>query len=883
MPTFLTQFADAEIKLRHKEPFLTAGVNEAFTGIIPKGVHRGFKLVAHPSLAGTLIVEADAADSDHVAAYTTADGYTIRIRRDGGDFNLALNDLAFANMTLVIAIFTEYMNATTTSSVIRAYELDPTDEFTGAGERGELVVLGQVVMPNDPTADLIVANNVTPTFRTLAWEEVGSDAMPWEQVVENGNFELAADGAFVAADRGHVPHWDTQYLPVQHSWEIETTNPHTGQYCLKVTGTGTAPPLGSVIPTDRLIAVQPGQLLRVSFWVRGENWPVIGLAGTMGFQLNFYGANLSLLAFRVAQDKTLNGTFAWTRVDEYIEVPAAPSGIAWCVPSIVVLDQPTPATVGQSLVFDDVRVWVANGPPTIPFASVKDGLTNGGPVVSQLGIAETNVFQFGLTQTLETFVKGILSLHKFDNVSPGVNRYRWKRLDDEPFALRLVEGGLRFEGTLDDAIEAAVPRVTTEIANAPLIPYVLLWEVQNPMSGESMRIYATSSTAMKSTDALCVVMNARWDGTSQVWYRDAAFDSSRIDIYKGGIAFYHRNSTDADGWIDTNWDNPDINRWADLRESGASSPVRAVLDLEADLELNGLIEDLGSRYISDPADAEEPRIESRQMSDAVHVRPFTLLWEVNSVDSIGWVRLYATGGFSGGLEEGLVVTVNARWDHSANSNQGGWFRDVSASLQDSFRMIVQQGAFLLHGYYQTDADGWLESAWTTTSGFGVISRPQERFSARGTHLNLRDGEIQFGDVSHMTNPLPYENPLTNTLYAKNVVKAWGVIRTDQGSPPDPELIDGFGIASVSYVGIDELDITLSDSMSPAQGGGSSIAYVVLASVASSVATWVTATAGAVDANSISVRGWRETAGTIVNIGDITSSVFDFYVLVIGEQ
>lgn len=882
MPTFLAQFADTEIKLRHKEPFLTAGLNEAFTGIIPKGIHRGFKLTAHPSLPGTLTVEADAADNDHVAAYATADGFTIRIRRDGGNFNLALNNIAFANKTLVIAIFTEYLTSTTTSSVIRAYELVPTDEFTGAAERSEIVVLGQVEMPNDPTADLIPVNDVTPAFRTLAWDHIGSDAMKWEQVVENGSFELAALGPFVAADRNFVPHWDTQYLPTQHSWEIENTNPHTGQYCLKVTGTGVAPILGSVIPTDRIIAVQPGQLIRVSFWVRGENWPVIGPAGTMGFQLNFYGANLTFLAFRVAQDKTLNGTFGWTKVDQYVEVPSTPSGIEWCVPSIVVLDQPTPATASQSLVFDDVRVWVANGPPTIPFSSIQDALTNGGHILGQLGIAETNVFQFGLTQNLESFVKGILSLHKFDNVSPGVNRYRWKRLDDEPFALRLVEGGLRFEGTLDDAEEAAVPRVAIETADAPTIPYVLLFEVQTA-TGENTRIYWTSSTAVKSTDTLSIVMNAEWDPVNSWWSRDAVFDSSRIDIYKSGVAFYHRNSLDPDNWVDTDWDNPDINRWMDFRESGASSPVRAVLDLEADVELNGLIEQLGHRYIGTANDAEQPRIRSRQMSDTVHSTPFTLLWQIDSTDSIGWVRIYATGGFAGGLEEGLVITVNARWDPDANAGAGGWYRDVSGSLQDSFRLVVQQFAFILHAYRQTDPTGWLESAWTTTSQFYMIVRPADDGTNQGSHLELRDGRIQFQDITHFTNPQGNSttniNPFANSLYSKNIVKAWGMV---QATVTSPTIIASFGVASVSYGGSDGIVVNLHDTMDPEQGTAADTDWVVLTKQRGAAAFSVTVVETQ-DNNTFSMKLWLESSGSVYQDTSIIGDNYEFTFIVIGEQ
>jgi len=495
MPTTLQQFADTEVKVRYKEPLLTAALDQMLTGITPEGIHRGFRLgsIASPNVT----VEADPADSDHVAAYTTADGYTLRIRRTGGNFTVDLSSLLGADKTWVLAIFAEYGTAITTFAEIRAYELSPTDEFTGAAEKDELVVLGTV------TEATGVLTSQTPDYRTLAWDHVGSDAMPWEQIIENGSFEVAADAAtFTASDRGFVPHWDTQYIPANHTWAITATNPHTGRYALQVTGTGTT--ALSSIPPDRIVAVQPGQLVRVSYWLRGNAWAGVDPAGTMGVQLNFYGPNLSLLSFQVVQDKTLSGTFAWQQFDEYIEVP---SGVAWMVPSIVVYDPTTPAT--GSLVFDDVRVWVANGPPTIPYSSLQDGLTNGGKIVGQLGVAETNLTQFGITQDLESFVKGVLQLHKFDNLTtPPVNRYRWKRLDDEPFALRLVEGALRLEGVVGTADEAEYARLGVEVADpATCLRTNVLQAYSNAYDQVARRYHQAGLTYA----ALSEIINARWD------------------------------------------------------------------------------------------------------------------------------------------------------------------------------------------------------------------------------------------------------------------------------------------------------------------------------------------------------------------------------------
>jgi hypothetical protein len=545
MPTFIEQFADAEIKVRYKEPLLTAGLDQMLTGITPQGIHRGFRLATHVSNL-TVTVQADPADNDHIAAYTTADGYTLRLRRTGGDFSLDLSP--FVSTTVVIAIFAEYGTGVTTFAEIRAYELDPVDEFTIAAELSELVVLGTVTVP---ASGVIPENDIDPTYRTLAWDHVGSDSSEWEQVVENGSFELAADDtSFVAADRGFVPHWDTQYIPTQHTWSIDSSNPHTGDYALKCTGTGVAPPLGSVIPTDRIIAVQPGQLIRASFWVRGENWPVIGAAGTMGIQLNFYGHQLSFLAYRVIQDKSLNGTFGWTKVDSYIEVPFTPSGIEWCVPSIVVLDSPTPATVTDSIVFDDIRIWVEKGPPTIPYSSVQDGMTDGGHVVGQLGIAEANVAQFGITQTLDSFVQGILQIHKYDNYLT-VNRYRFKRLDDEPFGLLLQEGAIQCAGLNDVQSKGQIPRFLCEVNNAINGGSANVFEIAPPpatLLGRARRYGVIGSTLINVQD----VVNAYLDYTA-VNYKldDVTQDAGQFGLYGGsggtGVGLLLAGHAAADG------------------------------------------------------------------------------------------------------------------------------------------------------------------------------------------------------------------------------------------------------------------------------------------------------------------------------------------------
>lgn len=617
MPTFLAQFTDAEIKVRFKEPFLTAGIDQAFTGIIPQGIHRGFRLA--PSIANlTVTVEADAVDNDHVAAYATADGYTLRLRRTGGDFTI---DLApFVSKTVVIAIFAEYTLATTTTAVIRAYELSPADEFTVAPELSELVVLGTVVVP---AAGVIPTNDIKPLYRTLAWDHVGSDATGWEQVIENGNFELAAvAGTFVAADRGYLPHWDTQYILPAHTWAISTTSPHTGRYELQVTGTGVTSL--SIIPTDRIVAVQPGQLIRVSFWLRGNLWSGVGGGGSQGFQLSFYGPNLSLIAFRLVQDLTLTGTFGWTHFDQYIEVPA---NVAWLVPMIVVYD-PTPAT--GSLFFDDIRIWMEKGPGTIPFSSVQDGLTNGGHLVGQIGIAETNVAAFGITQNLETFVKGVLQLHRSDNEAPSVRRYRWRRLDSNPWAFRMSEGALLLEGLTDTDDKAEFPRIRAEIADPVTNPYTNVLEVHSP-AGYPAHHRRYHKIGFNQSD-IWEVLNARWDDLAGDYTLDDPTNTDATGLLLttvGGGALLLVGHDKADGSPFATWDT-------------LFQVLGTPADPSAEVRVtDGKLAFDGTTVISNPAKTTNP------IANTLYAKNIVKAWGHFSTDGAGGITLEEGFGING--------------------------------------------------------------------------------------------------------------------------------------------------------------------------------------------------------------------------------------------
>lgn len=992
MPTQITQFADAEIKVRYKEPFITAGLDSMLTGIAPKGIHRGFRLTTNGT-ALTVTVEADAVDSDHVAAYQTADGYTLRLRRTGGDFTLDLSP--FVSEQVVIAIFAEYTIGVTTAADIRAYEFDPTDEFTGAAERPELVVLGKVDVP---ASGVIPEASITPTYRTPAWEHVGTDAAPWEQVIENGSFDIAADTtAFTSADRGFLPHWDVQYLSALHTWVITPTVSAVGYTALQVTGTGVTGT--SILPTSRIISARPGQVFRLSYQIRGANWPTI-VGGGMGVQLRFYDATLIFLSSGTAQDKTLNGTFGWTQIDEYFE---APTDAAFCIPAIVVEDDPV-AGVTSSLFFDDVRVWAAGGAATQPFSSVQDSLVRGGGIFDKLGIAETDLLSFGGPQDLYSFIEGLLQVFKLDVVD-GVNRYQWKRLDDDPFAFLLSEGSLQLTGLAASAAEAIIPRISSVFAPSGTSTYTLLWEALHSSGASSgaLRVYVTGSN-LDSRDAVVVTSNAKWDSASSQWNVDnASTRSSRLDFSTAGVQYWYRQSV-AGPWSDANWDDGGTNSRL-LLDFDAQSEDRGELLLhQTNIEQTGLTASAAEAIIA--------RLSSVFTTAATS--NYTLMWEMVNAGgaALGNLRIYASDANLDG-RNAIILTGNAKWTgtqwdldvpvtHAARfdfSTSGiqFWYRagvagpwndadwddggtnsarmlDFDHQSVENMQMILEGGA-QLKGPSVDEADGatariateFLNASATTSPAWVLIwehstktgtskkqrlyaadhvtylaSQPalaltmNARFDANPLNKNWVEDEAGDSTMFAMTNqrhsffirdastyPSPWSesdwnnegqalqsfltsaggnpgmawsyagarltpgnedfaNPLKtvsvagNSLYSKNIVKAWGIVRA---SVTTPTLIAAFGVASVAYSGTAAIDVTLDNAMDPEQGAGADRDWVALVQVDGN-GVWhpIVQTQ---DDTDFSI--WVTNAGTLTKDTDIVGDNYRFVFIVIGER
>lgn len=856
MPTFLEQFADAEIKVRYKEPLLTAAFDEMLTGLAPRGIHRGFRLgsIASPNVT----IEADPDEGDHLGAYTTLDGYTLRLRRTGGNFTLDLSSLLGANKTWVIAIFAEYATGVTTAAEIRAYELSPVDEFTGTAERGELIVLGTV------TEVAGVLTSSAPTYRTGAWLTQPKDSREWVQVVKNGDFSVMPNTALTPAE--WAPYWTTAGLNT-YSWEISRLDPYVGDQHLAVIGGGTGTDNMNSLET---VKIRGGSYIHAMYAIKGVAWGGVGANGNQGLQVIFYTEDGVYLSVQYVTNNALSGNFGWVEVEKIIQAPANAAFMRYGI----WLDDNGAAPTGD-LYFDAVRIFVE--------ADQVDEGHDPGSTRDELvqAIALDLVPTSSAYTTIEQFVERTLRLWAINTAEPF--QYWWQHLHGEKeWDLYLKGGGIDIDrliraigaNLIGNDTDGARARITTPIDDASTVKYVQLWHVPNAAAGESMRIYATQSTAVKSTDTISLVLNAYWNPSTSQWEREVAADAIRIDVYKSGFALYHRDSTDASPWVDTDWDNPQENRWMDFRDRGiAPDPIRAVLDLYADIDLNGKIENLGESYIDTADRAQKPRIEGRQAANSVHAPNYTLLWEVTSLDSIPHPRLYASG--NGGVLHGagFVITINAEWDPGTDT----WSRDVSGT--PSILFVFDANGITMYTRASTSADGWGLLDWFYEPLFDVVPFTDVD-SNDGLVATLTDGKLNLQDVTHATNPLKDVNPVSNTLYAKNVVKAWGNIRC---TATTPTLDAGFGIdeTTLAYNG-QLIEFDLFDSMDPEHGGAGATKYAVLVGADGVGTTWGHGKGQIVDQNSIQLALYRESAGTVVRV-DLDGNAYIFFVLVIGEQ
>lgn len=180
-PTEPHTLATAESSLRYQEPYVTDGVNRKFAGIIPRGIYRGFRL-AVTGVADQFLVAADPVEGDHVAVYETAANRSVS-HHITGDFTVTL-DSGYQGSVVVVALYTQYVLGSTTTSKIRVYT---PAQFAVAAEAAEVIILGRLTVP---AGGVILAAGVSAEGRTIA----NLQERRWVQVVPNPTLSRTGQG-----------------------------------------------------------------------------------------------------------------------------------------------------------------------------------------------------------------------------------------------------------------------------------------------------------------------------------------------------------------------------------------------------------------------------------------------------------------------------------------------------------------------------------------------------------------------------------------------------------------------------------------------------------------------------------------------------------------
>lgn len=781
MPTFLSQFADAEIKVRYKEPYLTAGLNEKQAAVIPSGIHRGFQLVPGGSNYEVGFQASDVA-LDHVALYETGTGYAIRIRKTGGDFVEDLSALAGgSDRVFVIAIYAQYVANSATTAVLRAYQLSPVDEFTGAAERGELVVLGEVTVPAI-AAPITVINE---RYRSSAWEQVNIGVREPVQVVKNGDFELCSVDTPTS---GEIlwPCWDYPGATwtVNSFLEVVTSGtPRVGSKHLRISLGGVVgpPPQVAMLPYEGRYRIRGGCRIKGAFWTKRSGTVAPGANGHLGLRIQVYSSDATtVLATYYIDDLT--------PAAGYLETTRAfktPSAARWM--SVDVYFDDDGASSSGLLYFDDIRVWVEQ--PAIIGGQVDRFLPlhDAALTARSLDIAPNP----GEYADLEGFLDRLLTLRH----NTGAEYTMQRRRDVGDFLLTLINGGLKINNLIEDlgssrigsAAEGTQARITSPIPAAGTALYVLLWEIANAGSGGNIRIYATEIDSTFSRNTFVITVNAEWTGT-QWAYDDAGYRASRYNFQSDRFMAAWKESGGTSPWNDFDW--PDYTDSWPLWHVWRTRAGATLFDTYSRFRLL-----LSGTPTESDLEAGRIYVNTGDMTTSFR----TCIMDLASVldSSFAHARLYDSINTSLNY---LEWVLNAKW------NQTDSDYDKDDSGLDASRMRFIQNGYFAISRSTPGVDPFTDADWVTC--FAAL--PSGANSE--TDVQIQDGDLRFMDVqlAGSNRALPAYD---NVLYAANIPKAWLKVHVASGVLT---VEDEFGIASLAFPTNTRITVTLDRAMDSSQ-------------------------------------------------------------------
>jgi hypothetical protein len=353
MSTDALTFSSSEITLHWLEQYVSDGLNRKLGATSARGVYRGFDLV--PSVTDLHVtVKADPTFLDHAAQVMLNGGeHGVAVKKSGGDFDIDLT--AFANKTVVLALYVNYTVSATTTGALRIYQLYPVDQFTGATEKPILTILGTVRVPG---AGTIADEDITPGLRMEAWAEAGRAATIPRQLIRNGSFEQSEVGSL-----GPYSAWYWVKNPAGASisyWTpIKTDSANSGESrSMELQWVNATGAVSSSIGQAVNAQVAVGDYMRVRLKVKALQVPS---GGSLKIVLNYQdidGVDMGAPSVYTIPMTAVDAIYR--QIDQKFKVP---SGAAFLSHFEIVADNIVAASDAAVVRVDDAEVWADTRTP----------------------------------------------------------------------------------------------------------------------------------------------------------------------------------------------------------------------------------------------------------------------------------------------------------------------------------------------------------------------------------------------------------------------------------------------------------------------------------------------------------------------------------------
>lgn len=244
------------VKLRWKEPYVTAGLNQKSIASEPKGVLTGFSVV--PSAGFVVNVQLDPTLNLSIANVleTTAGLYTVTVVQTS---NVLIDLTAQAGTTCYIVLDAQY--AVGSSSAAQVKVVDAAEFALNA----DLVSLAKV---NVPALAPVTVADINMGYRNSSGDAAPAEALAPLNLVANGSFER---DVFSAA-----PAFWTDYGGSGLNPFVDNTVSRSGTQSLRLAPGGAV----NVSFACNPMSILPGQTARASVWIRSSG--VSPIAGGTG-------------------------------------------------------------------------------------------------------------------------------------------------------------------------------------------------------------------------------------------------------------------------------------------------------------------------------------------------------------------------------------------------------------------------------------------------------------------------------------------------------------------------------------------------------------------------------------------------------------------------